>query len=127
MRMARTAISLAFFAILLALTIAHIPVAYAQVVPGQAPNIDDAQLKSFARVYVQIEKIRDTYAPQLKESQDAQKNLTIQKEAKAKIDDALSKEGMTAESYSQTVQIVSADNGLRSKAIELINQERSKP
>jgi len=119
--------SFLILAIFLASTIAHTPVLYAQVAPGQATNIDDTQLKSFARVYVQIEKIRDTYAPQLKESQDAQRNTEIQKEAKSKIDDALSKEGMTAESYSQTVQIVSADNGLRAKAIELISQERAKP
>lgn len=122
MRMARITSALLFAA-----TIAYTSFLYAQGSPSQSAGIDDAQLKSFARVYVQIEKIRDTYAPQLKQSQDSQKNIEIQKEAKSKIDDALSKEGMTAESYSQTVQIVSADNELRSKAIEMINQERSKP
>jgi Domain of unknown function (DUF4168) len=122
MRMARITSALLFAA-----TIAYTSFLYAQGSPSQSAGIDDAQLKSFARVYVQIEKIRDTYAPQLKQSQDSQKNIEIQKEAKSKIDDALSKEGMTAESYSQTVQIVSADNALRSKAIEMINQERSKP
>jgi hypothetical protein len=126
MRMARITSAL-LFAALVASTIAYTSFLYAQGSPSQSAGIDDAQLKSFARVYVQIEKIRDTYAPQLKQSQDSQKNIEIQKEAKSKIDDALSKEGMTAESYSQTVQIVSADNALRSKAIEMINQERSKP
>lgn len=126
MRMARITSALRF-AVLVASTIAYTSFLYAQGAVSQSAGIDDAQLKSFARVYVQIEKIRDTYAPQLKQSQDSQKNIEIQKEAKSKIDDALSKEGMTAESYSQIVQIVSADNALRSKAVEMINQERTKP
>src|SRR5262245_53921808 len=113
MRMAKIT-GLALLAILLAAIIDQTSVLYAQVSRAQSAKIADAQLKSFARVYVQIEKIRDTYAPQLKQSQDAQKNVEIQKEAKSKIDDVLSKEGMTAESYSQTVQTVSADNALRS-------------
>ena len=100
---------------------------HAQGTSLPSADVDDAQLKSFARVYVQIEKIRDTYAPQLKGSQDPQKGVAIQNEAKKKIDEALAKEGMTAETYSQTAQLVSADNALRSKAIELIRQERNQP
>ncbi len=89
-------------------------------------NVTEAQLKSFARAYVQIEKIRDAYAPQLQQSQDPQKGMEIQNEAKQKIDEALAKEGMTAESYNQTARLVSADNALRSKVIEFIAQERNK-
>jgi dolichyl-phosphate-mannose--protein O-mannosyl transferase len=89
-------------------------------------TVTEAQLKSFARAYVQIEKIRDAYAPQLQQSQDPQKGMEIQNEAKQKIDEALAKEGMTAESYNQTARLVSADNALRSKVIEFIARERNK-
>ena len=99
---------------------------HAQEAPIPAPSIDETNLKSFARAYVQIEKIRDTYVPQLQQTQDPQKGMEIQNEAKNKIDEALAKEGMTAESYSQTAQLVSADNTLRSKVIEFIMQERQK-
>ena len=126
MRIARIA-TVIFFAAVLALIIVAPVRAQAQGTSGQPASVDDGQLKSFAKVYVQIEKIRDTYVPQLKETQDPQKGTEIQLEAKSKIDEALAKEGMTAETYSQTVQVVSADNALRSKAIELITQERNKP
>ena len=96
--------------------------------PGRpAASIDEGQLRSFAKVYVQVEKIRETYGPQLKETQDPQKGIEIQKEAKSKIDGALAKEGMTVEAYSQTIQSVNANDDLRKKAIELIDQERTKP
>jgi membrane protease subunit (stomatin/prohibitin family) len=97
--------------------------------PSNRPTatVDDGKLRSFAKVYVQVEKIRQTYGPQLKETQDPQKGMEIQKEAKSKIDDALAKEGMTVESYSQVVQTMNGNDELRKKAIEMIDQERTKP
>jgi hypothetical protein len=92
-----------------------------------AATVDDGKLRSFAKVYVQVEKIRQTYGSQLKETQDPQKGMEIQKEAKSKIDDALAKEGMTVESYSQVVQTMNGNDELRKKAIEMIDQERTKP
>jgi hypothetical protein len=92
---------------------------------GPAAGVDAGQLRSFAKVYVQVEKIRETYGPQLKETQDPQKSIEIQKEAKSKIDNALAKEGMTVESYSQTVQKVNGNDDLRKKAIEMIDNERT--
>lgn len=101
---------------------------YAQESPNrQAATVDEGKLRSFAKVYVQVEKIRQTYGPQLKETQDPQKNMEIQKEAKSKIDGALAQEGMTVESYSQVVQTVNGNEDLRKKAIEFIDQERTKP
>jgi hypothetical protein len=93
----------------------------------QAPTVDEGKLRSFAKVYVQVEKIRQTYGAQLKETQEPQKNIEIQKEAKSKIDNALAQEGMTVESYSQVVQTVNGNDELRKKAMEFIDQERTKP
>jgi ABC-type transporter Mla subunit MlaD len=101
---------------------------HAQETPNpQAGTVDDGKLRSFAKVYVQVEKIRQTYGRQLKETQDPQKNIEIQKEAKSKIDDALAQAGMTVESYSQVVQTMNDNDELRKKAIEFIDQERTKP
>jgi hypothetical protein len=93
----------------------------------QTGTVDNGQLRSFAKVYIQVEKIRQTYAPRLKETQDPQKNMEIQKEAKSKIDDALAQEGMTVESYSHVVQTINGNDELRKKAIEFIDKERTKP
>lgn len=127
MRVAKITIYIFFLAVLFLILRIPEPI-HAQEIPDrQAATVEDGQLRSFAKVYVQVEKIRQTYGPQLKQTQDPQKNMEIQKEAKSKIDDALAQEGMTVESYSQVVQTMNGNDELRKKAIEFIDQERTKP
>ncbi len=52
---------------------------FAQEMPNQQSKIDPTQLKSFARVYVEFEKIRDTYEPRLNKAQGDQEAQVIQK------------------------------------------------
>lgn len=124
-----TQINLFFSAVLSIITlITLVPKSgHAQEPSSPSAGIEDGKLRSFAKVYVQVEKIRQTYGPQLKEAQDPQKGMEIQKEAKSKIDNALAQEGMTVDSYSKTVQTVNGNEELRKKAIEMIDQERAKP
>lgn len=97
-----------------------------QELPKQQPNINETELRSFARVYVEVEKIREAYVPRLKEAKNAEEGKQIEAEAMSKMEGALTKEGLTAESYSQIFEIARADQGLREKLIELINEERRK-
>ena len=99
---------------------------FAQEVPNQQSKIDPTQLKSFARVYVEFEKIRDTYEPRLNKAQGDQETEAIQKEAKVKIDEALAKEGLSRETYSQIINTLNTDSELREKAMQLIDEERKK-
>ena len=99
---------------------------FAQELPNQQSKIDPAQLKSFARVYVEFEKIRDTYEPRLSKAQGEQEAQVIQKEAGAKVDEALANEGLSRETYSQILNTLNADNELRAKAMQLIDEERKK-
>jgi hypothetical protein len=99
---------------------------FAQEVPNQQSKIDPTQLKSFARVYVEFEKIRDTYEPRLNKAQGDQETEAIQKEAKVKIDEALAKEGLSRETYSQIINTLNTDSELRAKAMQLIDEERNK-
>jgi hypothetical protein len=127
MRVAKITIYIFFLAVLFLVIRMPEPI-HAQETPNrEATTVDDGKLRSFAKVYVQVEKIRQTYGPQLKETQDPQKNMEIQKEAKSKIDAALAQEGMTVDSYSQVVQTMNGNDELRKKAIEFIDQERTKP
>lgn len=127
MRVGKITIYIFFLAVLFLVIRMPEPI-HAQETPNrQAATVDDGKLRSFAKVYVQVEKIRQTYGPQLKETQDPQKSMEIQKEAKSKIADALAQEGMTVESYSQVVQTMNGNDELRKKAIEFIDQERTKP
>jgi Domain of unknown function (DUF4168) len=98
---------------------------FAQELPNQS-KIDPTQLKSFARVYVEFEKIRDTYEPRLNKAQGDQEAQVIQKEAGAKIDEALAKEGLSRETYSQIINTLNIDSELRAKAMQLIDEERKK-
>jgi Domain of unknown function (DUF4168) len=68
---------------------------FAQEPSKQQSKIDPTQLKSFARVYVEFEKIRDTYEPRLNKAQGDQETEAIQREAGAKIEEALAKEGLS--------------------------------
>ena len=99
---------------------------FAQELPTQQSKIDPTQLKSFARVYVEFEKIRDTYEPRLNKAQGDQETEVIQKEAKVKIDEALAKEGLSRETYSQIINTLNSDSELRAKAMQLIDEERKK-
>ena len=98
----------------------------AQELPNQQSKIDPTQLKSFARVYVEFEKIRDTYEPRLSKAQGDQEAQVIQKEAGAKVDEALAKEGLSRETYSQIINTLNTDSELRAKAMQLIDEERKK-
>jgi Domain of unknown function (DUF4168) len=99
---------------------------FAQEPPKQQSKIDPTQLKSFARVYVEFEKIRDTYEPRLNKAQGDQEAQVLQKEAGAKIDEALAKEGLSREIYSQIINTLNTDSELRAKAMLLIDEERKK-
>ena len=99
---------------------------FSQETPSQVSNIHPDKLKSFARVYVQFEKIRDTYLPRIKSAQNARETDDIEKEARARIAEVLKKEGLTPESYSHIVKEINADVELRAKAMQLIDEERKK-
>lgn len=99
---------------------------FAQEPSNQQSKIDPTQLKSFARVYVEFEKIRDTYEPRLNKAQGDQETQMLQKEAGAKIDEALAKEGLSRETYGQIINTLNTDSELRAKAMQLIDEERKK-
>lgn len=99
---------------------------FAQVVPNQAAQIDDQQLRNFAKVYVQLEKIRQEYEPRAKEAANPEEGKQIQQEAQSKFRDALSKEGLTEENYSQIFEVARADQDVRKKVLQMIAEERAK-
>lgn len=111
-----------FFAALLILPFSNS--ASAQELPSPQPDLSENQLRAFAKVYVEVEKIRETYEPRLKEAKDAQEGQAIQKDAVGKMKEALSKEGLTEESYGQIFETARLDPALRQKLVSLINEEK---
>lgn len=98
----------------------------AQESPKQQMKLSEAQLRTFAKVYVEVEKIRQVYEPRLKEAQNPEEGKQIQNEAASKMQGALTKEGLTEETYTQIIEIARADEALRKKLAELIYEERQK-
>ena len=98
----------------------------AQEMPTRPMNVSETQLRAFAKVYVEVEKIRQAYEPRLKEAKNPEEGKEIQKEAVSKMQGALTKEGLTEEGYVQIFEVARADAGLRQKLIDLINEEKQK-
>ena len=98
----------------------------AQQSPAQQTDLSDTQLRSFAKVYVQIEKILKTYEPQLKQAKTPEEGQQIQNEETSKIQQALTQGGVDAQSFHRIVQIANADDGLRNKILGFINEEKEK-
>ena len=88
--------------------------------------MSETQLRAFAKVYVEVEKIRQVYEPRMKEAKNPEESKQIQNEAVSKMQGALTNQGLTEESYTQIFEVARADEGLRKKLIELINEERQK-
>jgi len=98
----------------------------AQDSPKQQLNVSETELRAFAKVYVAVEKIRQAYEPRLKEAKNAQEGKQIETEAVLKMQGALTEQGLTSESYTQIFEIARADEGLRKRLVEIINEERQK-
>jgi hypothetical protein len=94
--------------------------------PVQQTKVDEAQLRAFAKVYVAVEKIRQSFEPRLKEAQGPEEGQRIQKEAVSRIQAALTKEGLTEESYVEIFEVARGDDGLRKKLLQMIDEERTK-
>ena len=103
----------------------------AQQTPAQQPavqqsDLNETQLRSFAKLYVQVEKILKTYEPQLKDAKTPEEGKQIQNEEMSKVNQALTQEGMDAQSYHRIIEIANGDDSLRKKLLGFINEERQK-
>lgn len=90
----------------------------------QQLTVTDNQLRAFAKVYAEAEKIRQAYESRLEEAQSPEESKQIQTEALSKMQGVLTKQGLTEESYLQIFEIARADQALRRKVIAFINEEK---
>lgn len=125
MQTIRTIAAIAVIGIVLLLPSASQTLAQ-QTPPQQQTDLNETQLRSFAKVYVQIEKILKTYESQLKEAKTPEEGKQIQSEEISKVHQALTQEGMDEQSYKRIVAIANADDGLRKKLMGFIDEERQK-
>ena len=77
--------------------------------------MSEPQLRAFAKVYAEAEKIRQAYELRLNEANSPEEGKQIQSEAVSKMQAALTKEGLTEETYIQIFEIARADEGFPQK------------
>jgi hypothetical protein len=94
--------------------------------PGQKMNVSSKELKAFVKAYVEIKKIRLAHESFLKDVRDPKEGERIQQEANVKIEKTLEKNGLNTEAYNRILKVVNADDELRRKALDLIDEERKK-
>ena len=88
-------------------------------------TVTDNQLRTFAKVYVDYQRIRQQYEPSLKSAQ-APERKKIQDEANAKVKTALTRQNITAQEYNRIFAQVNGNAELRKKALKLSEEERKK-
>ena len=97
----------------------------AQVAP-KPQELDEKQLRSFAKVYVQVEKIRQEYEPRAKEASGPEEGKQIQQEAQSKFQQVLTKEGLSEENYTKIFEVARTDQDVRKKILQMIGEEKAK-
>jgi hypothetical protein len=93
---------------------------------GEQRAISDNELRSFAKAYVEFEKIRAEYGPKMGTANTPQEKGMVEQEAVIKFGRAIEKEGLTIQQYSALFQTVSVDQQLREKVLRLIEEERGR-
>ena len=96
----------------------------AQTQPGA--SVSDSQLEAFAAAYVEIQQIQAAYQGEAQGVQDPNTLSALQEEANAKMRTAVEKEGLTVEEYNGIQAVLSTDEQLRQKAVELIEAEQER-
>ena len=94
--------------------------------PGAQRAVSDHELRTFAKAYLEFEKIRAEYAPKMGAASTPKEKGMVEQEAVVKFDQALQKEGLTIQQYSAMYQTVSVDQQLREKVLRLIEEERAR-
>jgi hypothetical protein len=131
MQAIRTAAAGAVLGIVLLFPFTSQTLAQEQTPPQQPPSpqptdLNETQLRSFAKLYVEIEKILKSYEPQLKGAKTPEEAKQLENDEMSKLHQVLTQEGMDEQSYSRFIQTANADDGLRKKLVGYINEERQK-
>ena len=115
--------------ILLAAALAAAPVSFAQRVPdspgaqappAQAISVSDAELETFAAIYVDLVDTAAKYQAEMDAAQTEQQALDIREKAQAEGVKKVTQRGWTPEKFSSVGDAINADPALTEKAVKLI-------
>lgn len=87
--------------------------------PQEVPDItvDDEELTSIARAYINVQNITTTYRERLNGAQDAEAAKDIQQEYAEVANSAIQDEGLSLERYDTVINVAAADADLRERLV----------
>ena len=94
---------------------------------GEELVVKPPALRSFAKAYLAVEQIRQSYLSKLGDTDDIEQSRSVEAEAQVAITEAIAKEGLTPETYREIVKTANGDDGLRVQLIQMIDQQRKQP
>jgi hypothetical protein len=93
---------------------------------GAQKSFTEDDLRRFAKAYVDFHRLEDEYLGRINRTQDAKERERLEKEADAKVTQALQKQGFTIDSYKKTFAAVNNSEPLRKKTLKYVEGERKR-
>ncbi|QKT04655.1 DUF4168 domain-containing protein [Ectothiorhodospiraceae bacterium 2226] len=90
----------------------------------QAEDLDDEQLEAFAAAFVEVDKIRAQYEPELERSEDPQQAMEIQRQANEEMIQAIENEGLDPQTYNAIAMAAGPDEQLRNRLLDMIEEKQ---
>lgn len=92
----------------------------------QAPQVDasDAEVKEFARIYVETAKLKQKYQQQMMQAEDKKKAKQIRAEAQNEIRGVVEESDMSMERYSKIAKATRADEELNQRIVAEIRKRQ---
>ncbi len=88
-------------------------------------DMSDGDLMPFVRVYVENQRIRDFFEPDLIDATEIAEREALEDEANAELMDSLAEENMSVDDYNAIFILVNRDEPLRARVLKLVAQERA--
>lgn len=87
----------------------------------QTVDVSDAELKKFAKIYVDVQKTRDELSSELSGTESQEQAQEIQARMRNAIVQTIEDHDWSIEQYNRVATAISSDPDMREEALEIIN------
>lgn len=92
--------------------------------PAQTESFDESELKSYATAALQVQQIRQSYAPRMQSTESREEQEKLQQEAMTKMSEAVQGEGLDVETYNKITTAVQNDPNLANQVHNLMAEQQ---
>lgn len=91
--------------------------------PGQAQDLSDEEIETFADVYIALDEVRVETQGRLEEAEGQEEQAQIQQEASTEMEGILEEHGMTIQEYQRIAQAIELDPEQRQQFVEVLEEK----